>query len=927
MKIMTLEVDEIVSTFAAALPAVVATVQAVLSAGDEDSLLSLLEDLDSCVEVACSYLHEHLPTIVEMCLAICSNSDYPSGVRSLAADIIAVMAEENGGFFRKHGAYLQQYLQIAANMMMDIDEDANWESGVFGEEEELVESDSVPHVMGCVMVSNMASSLHAAVYKPIMQLVSQCSRSQDWKTRRCVYTLISYMADGCKKQIETDLKLHVNLLLTGLNDPHPRVVFVALQAIAFVSVALTGVFQKKAGAQVVQAILQLVQKNPCLRVQAIAASALGQFCSCEMITKKIFKNVLAPLVEWLTTLCAVTVPSVQSEAITAVGNLCRATKDDFTPFYHNIVQGLINILSGPVSPDSINVHVSACVCLSSLVSSMGKATSQKEAWDIMQFLLQLIEKTQMGDERLNCLLDCAAEIFQYCERPQQEHFLSIMVPYLLKMASTDVGFSMKQVVSGPEYQMENGVERATVETHGMGKVQLSINTTAIEAISNAVRLVHNLIIDAKEMMLPYVTAIHDVVFPLTDFNFHEEVRSLCAKILPQLLELLVDSLKAGQTSVDVCSAYFKEMITTLFNEYMEEENATEREVVAECIRDALQIVYESGTEFHHQFTNQLMHIDDDVMLSIVTTLQESIDDSVKMLEAMYKEVDLDDREMEDARNEFEEAAGEEKNCVENLMDAMNYVIRLTGEKIQPLFQEKMLPSIQRDMESPFEYIQFAGVCTMDDMFQNAPCVMGNFVQPMLEYYSQRMGCDDPALRQAVLYGLKIIVERFPEQVSGQVKQILAALMNVIRQEGSLEEDYRSATDNAVSAVFSILLNFRPLLSPKEFNSGLNFVLEYLPMEGDVEEGTTVHERVVMELAKPDHGILNQPQHLQAAMQLLPLLLLPAYDDGDNEYEVVYPETKAMIISMLKSLSPKELQQLIGNQEPEVKALIMNTLQA
>ena len=35
----------------------------------------------------------------------------------------------------------------------------------------------------------------------------------------------------------------------------------------------------------------------------------------------------------------------------------------------------------------------------------------------------------------------------------------------------------------------------------------------------------------------------------------------------------------------------------------------------------------------------------------------------------------------------------------------------------------------------------------------------------------------------------------------------------------------------------------------------------------------------------------------------------------------------MIISMLKSLSPKELQRLIGNQEPEVKALIMNTLQA
>ena len=83
-------------------------------------------------------------------------------------------------------------------------------------------------------------------------------------------------------------------------------IYVALQSIPYVSVALEGTFQKKCGAQVMQGILAMVQRNPCLRVQAIAASCVGQFCAVEMISKKIFKNTLPALVEWLFSLCSVT---------------------------------------------------------------------------------------------------------------------------------------------------------------------------------------------------------------------------------------------------------------------------------------------------------------------------------------------------------------------------------------------------------------------------------------------------------------------------------------------------------------------------------------------------------------------------------------------------------------------------------------------
>ena len=65
------------------------------------------------------------------------------------------MATQNGGacvhpagFFRKNVPYLNQYLQVAATLISDIDDDAQWEQGVFGEEDELVENDTVPHVVG-----------------------------------------------------------------------------------------------------------------------------------------------------------------------------------------------------------------------------------------------------------------------------------------------------------------------------------------------------------------------------------------------------------------------------------------------------------------------------------------------------------------------------------------------------------------------------------------------------------------------------------------------------------------------------------------------------------------------------------------------------------------------------------------------------------
>lgn len=164
-----------------------------------------------------------------------------------------------------------------------------------------------------------------------------------------------------------------------------------------------------------------------------------------------------------------------------------------------------------------------------------------------------------------------------------------MIPYLLKMAQLDVDYSIKQVVAGPEHQNENGIERFTVETKNMGKIQMSISTTAVDTISNAVRLIHNLLIDAKDMMLPYVTPIREVVAKLIDFSFNEEIRNLCARIYPKLFELLVNGLKRGEITHDVCLAFYNEMMEALVNQYLAEDEAHERNCIAESISDVFTV--------------------------------------------------------------------------------------------------------------------------------------------------------------------------------------------------------------------------------------------------------------------------------------------------------------------------------------------------
>ena len=148
-----------------------------------------------------------------------------------------------------------------------------------------------------------------------------------------------------------------------------------------------------------------------------------------------------------------------------------------------------------------------------------------------------------------------------------------------------------------------------------------------------------------------------------------------------------------------------------------------------------------------------------------------------------------------------------------------------------------------------------------------------------------------------------------------------ALCQLVSDESSMDEEYVTATDNALSAIFSLLLS--GMISGKLYNNGLQLFVEMLPMQNDFAEAQTVHEKVI-------YALKNTPMFNNVRRNLLmklPYMLLPCYDDGDNEYEVTYDETKIEIVQILNSLKGNERIDVFRNIDPEVKDAVMMILGA
>jgi hypothetical protein len=122
--------------------------------------------------------------------------------------------------------------------------------------------------------------------------------SPRWQERAAGLTAIAAIAEGSLKEMKPELPRIVENVVPRLLDPHPRVRYMACNAVGQMSIDFAPklgrerdeCFQTQYHAAVIPTLLELMQDSENPRVQAHGAAALVNFC------ERAHEQVLAPYV-------------------------------------------------------------------------------------------------------------------------------------------------------------------------------------------------------------------------------------------------------------------------------------------------------------------------------------------------------------------------------------------------------------------------------------------------------------------------------------------------------------------------------------------------------------------------------------------------------------------------------------------------------
>jgi len=210
-----------------------------------------------------------------------------------------------------------------------------------------------------------------------------------------------------------------------------------------------------------------------------------------------------------------------------------------------------------------------------------------------------------------------------------------------------------------------------------------------------------------------------------------------------------------------------------------------------------------------------------------------------------------------------------RETLDSLAESVGMLIKIHGEKALPSFAETMLPMAKTFLEDSgnekIKGLDSIGLFLFDDVIENGGQQAQQLIPVVMPFMLKHARAEDNILRQAAVFGLGVCVQHGGEVVDQYLQDIAQILIEVIERPGSRDRNKASATDNAISSVFKLVLfKNREDLLPR--------LISYLPCKADPIEARTVHHRLVAILDKLDPALqegakkaLNEALELQAKL--------------------------------------------------------------
>ncbi|TVY64219.1 Importin subunit beta-3 [Lachnellula suecica] len=875
----------------ALIPEVLNILPPIKESQESEELTRALVSLIDLAEAAPKMFKPLFRNLVQFSISVIQDKELTDQARQNALELMATFSDYAPAMCKKDTSYTNDMITQCLSLMTDIgvddDDAAEWNAS---DDMDPDESD-LNHVAGEQCMDRLANKLGGqTILAPTFNWLPRMMNSDAWRDRHAALMAISAISEGCRDLMEGELSQVLELVVPALRDPHSRVRWAGCNALGQMSTDFAGVMQTKYHQIVVPAIIPVLD-SPEPRVQAHAAAALVNFC--EEAEKEVLEPYLDDLLTHLFQLLQCPKRYVQEQALSTIATIADSAEAAFAKYYDTLMPLLFQVLQQETTKELRLLRAKAMECATLIALAVGKERLGQDALNLVQVLANIQSGiVDADDPQSQYLMHCWGRM---CRVLGQDFlpFLANVMPPLMELASAKADIQLLEDEDQvDQIQADEGWELVPLK----GKV-IGIKTSTLDDKHMAIEL---LVVYAQVLegaFAPFVAEVMEkIALPGLAFFFHDPVRVVSAKCVPQLL----NSYKKAFGSP---SNELQQLWGVTIDKLLEVLSA---EPAVDTLAEMYQCFYESVEVMGNGcLTPQNM----ETFIDSAHSALEDYKDRVAVRQEEKEEVNREEGEEESEDTMF--AIEDDQTLLSDMNKAYHCIFKNHGTAFLPAW-ERLHATYEAFLKSSDPTQRQWGLCIMDDVLEfcgeQSWKYNASIVDPLVS------GCRDPAPanRQAAAYGIGVAAHKGGPQWAQFFAPAVELLFQVTQLPKARGDDDVFATENACAAIAKIL-HYNASAIPNVQQVIVQWI-DTLPITNDEEAAPYAYAYLAQLIDQQNPAVMSQPANIF-------LYIVQAL-----EAETLQGQTAARIVAAAKmllgnaGLDPAQvLQQLPPETQQTVRA--------
>ncbi|KAI0394453.1 armadillo-type protein [Xylariaceae sp. FL0594] len=794
------------------------------------ALLALIELAETCPKMFKPLFHN----LVVFSVSVIQDKELSDVCRQNALELMATFADYAPSMCRKDSSYTNDMITQCLSLMTDLGEDDDDAAEWLAADDMDSEESDLNHVAGEQCMDRLANKLGGeTIVGPTFHWLPRMMTSMAWKDRHAALMALSAISEGCRDLMIKELDRVLELVVPALKDPHPRVRWAGCQALGQMSTDFAPTMQRKYADVVLKAIIPVLS-SPEGRVKSHAAAALVNFC--EEAEKQVLEPYLDDLLSHLFQLLQNDKRYVQEQALSTIATIADAAEAAFSKYYDTLMPLLVSVLQRENDKEFRLLRAKAMECATLIALAVGKERLGNDTITLVDLLANIQRNlTDPDDPQAQYLMHCWGRMCRVMGTDFLRYLPDVMPP-LAELASAKADIQLLESEDEIEQmQQEDGWELVPLK----GKM-IGIRTSTMDDKHMAIEL---LVVYAQTLegeFAPYVSDVMEkIALPGLAFFFHDPVRFISAKLVPQLLSSYKKAY--GPNSNELRGLWAGTVVKLL--EVLTAEPAIDALAeMYQCFYEAVEVVGKNCLTVEH-------------MSKFMDGVQSSIEDYKERV--AQREEDRAGSTADDVEDEAEDlliAIEDDQTLLSDMNKAFHAIFKNHGAIFLPHF-ERLMSTYEAFLTSSDPTQRQWGLCIMDDVLE--------YCGPESVRYAQLIGaallqgCKDSssAIRQAAAYGIGVAAHHGGAPWSQFLATSLPYLFQATQVPDARGDEAVYATENACAAVAKIL-HFNKQAVPDAQAVASQWV-NTLPVTNDEEAAPYAYGYLVELIEQQNPAVISQ----------------------------------------------------------------------